>query len=155
MALFIDVLTDNRNRTVGEIRHMLSKYNGSLGENGCVAWIFELKGSIVVPANGRTEDDMMELVVDSGADDYEAQGDFFQITSGPGDLHAVREALEAKGVEITEAELVRIPQNTVKLDGKHAEQMLKLMELLEDQDDVQRVSANFDIPDEFMQQADN
>lgn len=151
VALFLDVMTDNRNRTVAEIRHVLTKANGSLGENGCVAWMFELKGNITAPAGGRSEDEMMELVVEAGGEDLSGEEDVWVVTTGPADLFAVRESLEAQGVEIQGAELVRIPQNTVKLDGKDAESMLKLMEALEELDDVQRISANFDIPDEILQ----
>jgi YebC/PmpR family DNA-binding regulatory protein len=151
VALFIDVLTDNKNRTVGEIRHILGKHNGSLGENGCVAWMFALKGIITVPAGGRGEDEALELVLEAGAEDFTLEGDVLQITTGATDLFTVRDAIVAKGIEVEGAELVRIPQNTVKLEGKDAEGMLKLLEALEDQDDVQRVSANFDIPDEILQ----
>jgi YebC/PmpR family DNA-binding regulatory protein len=151
VALFIDVLTDNRNRTVSEIRHVLTKHHGSMGEAGCVAWMFELKGTILIAANERTEDEVMELVVEAGGDDYTLEGDVFQITTASTALFSVREAIESKGIEIVSAELVRVPQNTVRLEGKDAEQMLKLLEALEDQDDVQRVSANFDIADELLQ----
>jgi YebC/PmpR family DNA-binding regulatory protein len=151
VALFLDVVTDNRNRTVGEIRHLLTKANGSLGENGCVAWMFELKGNITLPEGERSEDEMMELVVEAGAEDLALEDDVWIVVTAPVELFAVREALEEKGLEVERAELVRIPQNTVKLEGKEAEAMLRLMEALEDHDDVQRVSANFDIPDEILQ----
>ncbi|GJM45490.1 MAG: putative transcriptional regulatory protein [Gemmatimonadota bacterium] len=151
VALFLDVVTDNRNRTVAEIRHTLSKHNGSLGENGCVAWMFEQKGNIVIPADGLGEDAVMELVVDAGADDFSREGDVWEIVTAPTELFNVREALEKKGVPVESADLVRVPQNTVKLEGKQAESMIRLMEALEDQDDVQRVSANFDIPDDILQ----
>lgn len=151
VALFLDVMTDNRNRTVGEIRYLLTKANGSLGENGCVAWMFELKGNITLADGGRSEDEMMELVVEAGAEDLSREEDIWIVSTAPVDLFAVREALEDKGLEIQGAELVRVPQNTVKLEGKEAESMLKLMEALEDHDDIQRVSANFDIPDEILQ----
>jgi YebC/PmpR family DNA-binding regulatory protein len=151
VALFIDVVTDNRNRTVAEIRHLLTKHNGSLGENGCVAWMFEQKGRILVNADGRDEDQMMELALEAGAEDLSAEGDVFQITTAPTELFAVREALEEKGVTVTSAELDRVPQNTVRVEGKEAEQLLKLLDALEDQDDTQRVSANFDVPEELMQ----
>lgn len=150
-ALFLDVVTDNRNRTVSEIRHMLSKHNGSLGENGCVAWMFEQKGNVWIPVAGRSEEEVMELVVEVGAEDFAADGELWQIVTAPQDLFKVQEALEERGVDIDSAELVRVPQNTVKLEGSQAESMLKLMNALEDQDDVQRVSANFDIPDEILQ----
>lgn len=151
VAIFIDVLTDNKNRTVGEIRHILTKNNGALGENGCVAWIFTLRGMISVPFATKNEEQIMELVVEAGAEDFLPAGDVWQIMTSPGDLFTVRETLEKKGVEISAAELIRLPQNTVKLAGKDAEVMFRLMEALEDNDDVQRVSANFDIADELME----
>jgi YebC/PmpR family DNA-binding regulatory protein len=151
VALFIDTVSDNKNRTVGEVRHVLAKHNGSLGENGCVAWMFELRGSLTIPAGDLGEEEMMELVVESGADDFSRDGDVWQVLTPATDLFSVRESLAAREVTIESAELVRIPQNTVRLEGKEAEQMLKLMEALEDLDDVQRVSANFDIPDEILQ----
>jgi YebC/PmpR family DNA-binding regulatory protein len=151
VALYIDTLSDNRNRTVGEIRHILTKNNGSLGEAGCVAWMFSQRGVITIPAAGRSEEEIMELVVECGGDDFIVEGDVCQITTSPTALHAVREAIQAKGVEITSAELARIPQNTVRLQGKEAEQMIRLLESLEDHDDVQRISANFDIADELME----
>ncbi|NNE43554.1 MAG: YebC/PmpR family DNA-binding transcriptional regulator [Gemmatimonadetes bacterium] len=151
VALYIEVLTDNRNRTVAEIRHMLSKHGGSLGENGCVAWMFDLRGIIVTPVDGRSEDDMMELALEAGAEDIAQEGDVFQITTAPAELFAVKQGLEAQDITVASAELVRIPQNTVRVEGKDAEKMMKLMEMLEDQDDVQRVASNFDIPDELLQ----
>ncbi len=149
-ALFLDTLSDNKNRTVGEIRHILSKHNGSLGENGCVAWMFEQKGCILIPASDRSEDDVMELTVEIGAEDFSREGDVWQLLTASTELFAVRVALESREIPVESAELVRIPQNTVKLEGKAAQTMMKLMEALEDLDDVQRVSANFDIPDEVL-----
>lgn len=151
VALFIDVLTDNKNRTVGEVRHILTKNGGSLGEAGCVAWMFSLRGMISVPATSKSEEEVMDLVVESGAEDFAAAGDAWQIMTSPGELFTVREALEKRGVEISAADLTRVPQNTVKLVGKDAEAMIRLMEALEDNDDVQRVSANFDIADELLE----
>jgi YebC/PmpR family DNA-binding regulatory protein len=151
VALFIDVVTDNRNRTVAEIRHLLTRHNGSLGEAGCVAWMFEQKGSILVKRDGRDEDALLELALEAGAEDVSLVGDMVQITTAPSDLFAVREALEKEGVTVASSELARIPQNTVRVEGKEAEQLLKLLDALEDQDDTQRVSANFDVPEELMQ----
>ncbi len=151
VALFIDVLTDNKNRTVGEVRHILTKNGGALGEVGCVAWMFALRGMITISASSKTEEEVMEIVVDSGAEDFAAAGDVWQIMTAPGDLFTVRDAIEKSGVEIASAELTRVPQNTVKLAGKDAEAMIRLMEALEDNDDVQRVSANFDIADELLE----
>ncbi|MBZ0269138.1 YebC/PmpR family DNA-binding transcriptional regulator [bacterium] len=150
VAIFLDVMTDNRNRTVSEIRHALSRHSGSLGENGCVAWMFEQKGSVTIPADGLGEEEVMELVVEVDAEDFTGDGDVWQILTAPGELFSVREALEAKSIAVESAELVRIPQNTVKLEGSQAQSMLKLMSLLEELDDVQRISANFDIPDDVL-----
>jgi YebC/PmpR family DNA-binding regulatory protein len=151
VAMFIDTLSDNKNRTVGEIRHILTKNGGSLGEAGCVAWMFTLRGMITIPSAGRSEEDAMELVVDVGAEDFTLAGDAVQIMTSPGELFTIRDAIEKRGIEVTSAELTRVPQNTVKLAGKDAEAMIRLMEALEDNDDVQRVSANFDIADELME----
>ena len=151
VAILIDTLTDNRNRTVSEIRHVLTRNNGSMGEAGSVAWMFTQRGSIVIPARGRSEDEIMELVVESGAEDFSQEGENVQLLTSATALFEVRDALEAKGVQIESASLVRIPQSTVRLEGKDAEHMLRLLEALEEQDDVQRVFANFDIPDEILQ----
>lgn len=152
VAVFVDCLTDNRNRTVAEIRHIFSKYNGNLGENGCVAWMFDKKGIITVKSDGVDEDSLMETALDAGATDIQTQEDAFEVTTEPGELEQVRGALEGASLPILEAEVRRIPQNTVKLDRKGAESMMKLMEALEDHDDVQQVSANFDIEDSLMEE---
>lgn len=152
VALIIDILTDNKNRTVAEIRHIFGKHNGNLGESGCVAWMFDKKGLITVEAEKVDEDRLMELALNAGAEDMQADDDIFEITTKPEDMEKVREALEKNGITIASAQVSRIPQSTIKLEGKHAEQMLKLMEKLEDHDDVQDVCANFDIPDEVMEQ---
>jgi YebC/PmpR family DNA-binding regulatory protein len=155
VAVFIDALTDNRNRTVSEIRHIFSRFNGNMGENGCVAWMFDKRGVITVNANGVDEDFLMEIALDAGATDVQNQEDVFEITSEPGDMEKVREALVKANLQIMEAEVRRIPQNTVKLDRKGAESMLKLMEALEDHDDVHNVSANFDIDDKIIEELSN
>ncbi len=152
VAVFIDCLTDNRNRTVAEVRHIFGKYNGNLGENGCVAWMFDRKGIIAVKADGIDEDAFMEIALEAGAADIQTQEDAFEVTTEPNDLEQVRGALEKSEMPILEAEVRRIPQNTVKLDRKGAESMMKLMDALEDQDDVQQVSANFDIDDAVLEE---
>lgn len=152
VAIFVDCLTDNRNRTVSEIRHVFSKYNGNLGENGCVAWMFDKKGIITVKSDGIEEDAIMEIALEAGATDIQTQEDAYEITTEPGDLEKVRGELEKAEMPILEADVRRIPQNTVKLDRKGAESMLKLMDALENQDDVQQVSANFDIDDAIMEE---
>jgi len=152
VAVFIDTLTDNRNRTVSEIRHIFSRFNGNLGENGCVAWMFDRKGVITVRSNGVNEDSLMEIALDAGATDVQSQEDAFEVTTEPQDLERVREALVKANLQIMGAEIQRMPQNTVKLDRKSAESMLKLMEALEEHDDVQNVSANFDIDDDIIEE---
>lgn len=151
VAILIDTLTDNRNRTVSEIRHVLTRNNGSMGEAGSVSWMFAQKGSLLIPAAGRSEDEIMDLVVECGAEDFSVEGESIQLLTAPTTLFEVRDALDAKGVKVESANLVRIPQTTIRLQGKDAEHMLRLLEALEEQDDVQRVSANFDIPDEILQ----
>ncbi len=150
VAVLVEALTDNKNRTVAEIRHIFDKYNGNLGESGCVSWIFEKKGIINVPAQGLTEDQVMELALESGAQDVTMEDDMFEITTDPAEFEAVRKAVEDKGWKIDEASITMVPQNSVKLEGKKAEQMLKMMDVLDDHDDLQNVYANFDISDEEM-----
>jgi YebC/PmpR family DNA-binding regulatory protein len=151
VALMIDVLTDNKNRTVGEIRHILMKHDGHLGEGGSVAWNFTQKGMITVPVEGNDEDRVLEVVLEAGAEDLKTEGENFEITTDPKDFAAVREALTAAEIGVNHAEVTRIPGTTVKLEEKDARKILKLMNSLDDQDDVQNVSANFDIPDEIME----
>lgn len=150
VAVMLEVLTDNKNRTVSEIRHIFDKFNGSLGESGCVAWLFDKKGIVVVTAEAVDEDDVMELALEAGAEDVEGEGDAFEMTTAPGDFEAVRSAVEEKGWKIELAEITMIPKDTVKLDGKKAEQMLKMMDALDDNEDLQKVYANFDISEEEM-----
>lgn len=148
-AIMIEAMTDNRNRTAGEIRHIFSKNGGSLGESGCVAWMFQEKGLIVIDKseNDWNEDDLMLLAIDSGAEDFKVEYDSFEITSGPRDLQDVKESLEKAGVKVTLAEVTMIPQTTVKLEGKEEEQMMKLLDTLEEHDDVQNVYTNFEMKD--------
>ena len=150
VAVLVEALTDNKNRTVAEIRHIFDKYNGNLGETGCVNWIFEKKGMIVIPLKGLTEDEVMELALENGAQDVSVEEDTFEITTEPTDFEVVRKAVEDKGWKIEVAEITMIPQNTVKLEGKKAEQMLKMMDTLDDHEDLQKVYANFDISEEEM-----
>ena len=152
VAIMVEIMTDNKNRTVAEMRHIFSKHNGNLGESGCVAWMFDKKGLIVVDTDKADEDQLMEIVLNAGAEDMRRNGDVFEIITLPEELLPVREAIDQEGIEISVAQVSRIPQSTVRLEGKHAEQMLKLMEKLEDHEDVQNVFANFDIPDEVMEQ---
>ena len=151
VAVFLSVLTDNKNRTVAELRHTFSKYGGNLGENGCVAWMFDNTGVITVETSVCDEDTLMEIVLEAGASDMSNQGDVYEIITAPSDLEQVRSAIEAKSIPMVSAELTMIPQNTVKLNEKQAEKMLKMYEELEEHDDVQKVYANFDIDDSIME----
>jgi YebC/PmpR family DNA-binding regulatory protein len=152
-AVMVETATDNRNRTVGDVRHIFDKYGGNLGQNGCVAWMFDKKGVIEVDADKANEDELMELVLEAGAEDMKLTEGTFEITTAAASLYAVKQALDAKGVPTTLAEVTMIPQTTVRLEGKQATQMLKLMDALEDHEDVQKVSANFDIDASVMEQA--
>ena len=145
VAMIMEVTTDNKNRTLSEIRHILSKHGGNLGANGCVAWMFSKKGYVVVEKSKAGEDKMLELVTEAGADDLNDDGDNWEITSTPERYPAVVEALKTGGIEPAVAEISMVPQSNVKLTGKSADQMLRLMEELEDHDDVQHVYANFEI----------
>ena len=149
-AIMLDVMTDNKNRTVADIRHIFSKHNGNLGETGCVAWMFKKKGLIILPAEGVNEDQLMEVALDAGADDISQEEDTFEVTTEPDLMETVKEAIEKAGLPVSEASVTMIPQSTVKLEGKQAIQMLKMMESLEDHDDVQNVYANFDIDEDVM-----
>jgi len=152
VALIVDVLTDNRNRTVSEIRFLMSKHGGNLGETGCVAWMFKKRGVITVDRGAADEDRLMELVLEAGADDFISDTDTFQVISPLESFSAVRDAIEKAGMTMTNAGLTMVPESTVKVSGHQAEQVLKLLEDLEDHDDVQSVSANFDIDEEVMAQ---
>jgi len=151
VAVLVEVMTDNRNRTVAEIRHIFSKHGGNLGENGCVAWIFEKKGSILLDKKAIDEDALMELVIEAGAEDVREEEHEFEVITNPATFENVKRAIDQQKLRCIEARIGMIPQNTVKLEGGKAEQMLKLMEKLEDNEDVQNVFANFDIADEIME----
>jgi YebC/PmpR family DNA-binding regulatory protein len=151
VAMLVQVLTDNKNRTVADVRHVFSKHNGNMGETGCVSWMFENKGLILVDKAGVDEDKLLEVALDAGALDVKDNGKEFEVTVAPAAYEAVKKKIEEAGFKPTYAELTMVPQTTVKLAGKEAEQMLKLMEGLEDSDDVQKVYANFDIAEEEME----
>lgn len=148
VAIIADAMTDNKNRTVSEVRHVFSKYNGNLGETGCVSWMFSRKGVIRVPLSASGEDELMEIVVESGAEDMVKEEAAYEITTATEDFDAVHEALKAKKIPVESAEIAKVPSTYVKLEGKQAEQMLKLYDKLEELDDIQNVWANFDIADE-------
>jgi YebC/PmpR family DNA-binding regulatory protein len=145
VALLIDAVTDNPTRTVAEIRSKMTRLGGNLGTPNSVAWMFEKKGQISVPASSIEEDALMEAALDAGAEDVVREDDLFTVSTSPNDFHTVQEALKAKGVQIGEAELAMLPKNTVKVEGKEAESLFKLLETIEDLDDVQKVWANFDV----------
>ena len=144
-ALIVETLTDNKNRTVGEIRHMLAKYNGNLAAENSVAWMFHRKGQVLVEKEKADEEKLLEVALEAGADDMSDDGGVWEIVSPPESFEGVRDAVKALGLEPASAEVAMIPQNYVKLQGKDAQVMLKLMEALDDHDDVQHVWANFDI----------
>ncbi len=147
VAILVETVTDNSNRTVSEIRHMFSRNNGNMGASGSVAWMFQRKGSLVLPKGGQplNEDDLLGLILDAGADDLATEDEMFTVTTTPQAFDVVKKAIEDKGMKVESAALQMVPQNTVKVTGKEAEQLLKLMETLEEHDDVQNVYANFDI----------
>jgi len=150
VAIMVEIMTDNKNRSVAEIRHIFSKHNGNLGETGCVAWMFQKKGLIILPVEGVNEDKLMEVVLEAGGDDINRETDNFEVTTEPDVLETVKDAIEKAGLPISEASVTMIPQSTIKLEGKQAVSMLKMMEALEDHEDVQNVYANFDIDEDVM-----
>jgi len=151
-AILIEAMTDNRNRTSADIRYIFSKSSGNLGEAGCVAWMFDKKGYLVVEKSAVDEEKLMELALDAGAEDIQEGEKEFDVITDPGAFDAVKEALDKAEIPYLLAEVTMHPQSVVQLEGKNAEQMLRLMEQLEDQDDVQKVYANFDIPEGVMEQ---
>jgi YebC/PmpR family DNA-binding regulatory protein len=149
VAVLVRALTDNRNRTAGDMRYIFSRNNGNLGEAGCVGWMFASKGQIVIPAEKcrQTEDELFELVSEAGADDLQNTGDMYEVYTEAAALDSVRRYLEEQGIAIKSAELTMIPRNTIEISGEQAELVLGLVDALEDNDDVQTVYANFTIPD--------
>lgn len=150
VALIIESVTDNKNRTVAEVRHLLEKYGGKLGASNSVSYMFHRKGLISVPRASFSEDDLMNLILDAGADDMKSDEDQYQVITTPESFESVRQALGSRGVTPDEAEIQLIPGTTVHVSGKEAEQVLKLMEDLEDHDDIQHVYANFDIDEKVL-----
>ena len=151
VAVLVEVMTDNKNRTVAEIRHIFSKHGGNLGENGCVSWMFDKKGSILIDKKAIDEEELMELALEAGADDVREEEHEYEIITSPAVFEEVHRAVEAKGLKPLAAQIGMVPQNTIALGEDKAPQMLKMMEKLEDNDDVQNVYANFDISDEMME----
>jgi len=151
VAILVELMTDNKNRTMAEIRHAFTKYNGNIGTANCVAWMFAKKGLIAFEKDKVDEETLMEVALDSGAEDINDEGTTLEVVTDPKNFETVKDALDKSNLKYLFAKVAMIPQNTVKLDAKEAEQTLKLMEALEDSDDVQNVYANFDIPDEIME----
>ncbi|MES4793460.1 MAG: YebC/PmpR family DNA-binding transcriptional regulator [Chloroflexota bacterium] len=150
VAILVSALTDNRNRTVSEVRHQFSRAGGSLGETGSVAWQFEPRGIITIPLDGRDADDVALQAIDAGADDVEVQGDVLEVRTDPATLESVRKTLEAAGLPVENADFTMIPKTTIELEEKTAHQVLRLIEALEDLEDVQRVYSNADFSDDVI-----
>jgi YebC/PmpR family DNA-binding regulatory protein len=152
IALLVEVATDNKNRTVAEVRHIFSRHSGNMGESGSVAWMFEKKGIITLPKQGKSEDDIMELVLNAGAEDMRIEDEYFEIQTDVESFESVRKALAEKKLAMDNASLQWIAKNTVNIAGENAEKMMKLIEGLEDCDDVQNVYSNADFDEEFIKQ---
>jgi len=151
VAVLLDCLTDNKNRTVADLKHVFDRHGGSLGSPGCVSWIFVKKGLMVFDETAAEEEKIMEIALDAGAEDVRQVGSQFEVVMDPADFEKVKKAFDGAGIPYSLAEITMIPQNTVRLEGKKAEQMLNLMEALDDIDDISHVYANFDIPDEYIE----
>ncbi len=151
VAILVDILTDNKNRTMAEVRHAFTRSNGNIGATGCVAWMFDKKGLFSFEKGKVDEERLMEVALDAGAQDINDEGSAIEVLTDPKDFEQVKEALDKAGLAYTLAKITMVPKNTVKLGEKEAEQTLKLIETLEDLDDVQNVHANFDIPDEILE----
>ena len=151
IAILVSIMTDNRNRTVPEIRHMFSKHGGNMGEAGCVSWMFDKKGYIVVEGGKVDEEKLMSLIVEAGAEDMRRDGDNFEVITAPGDLENVKKTIEDGGITVALSEVTMLPQNYMELDDRSAMQVLKLIEALEDNDDVQNVYSNLNVRDEVLE----
>lgn len=149
VAVILDIMTDNRNRTAADVRHLFSKYGGNLGATGCVAWMFKQKAVFIVEREVfGDEDELLSIALEAGAEDMKAEGDVFEIVAEPGDYDAVADALAAKGIETASAEVTMVPDNTVRIEGKDAEKMMSLVDALEEHDDVQNIYANYEMDEE-------
>ncbi|MCM8765007.1 MAG: YebC/PmpR family DNA-binding transcriptional regulator [Candidatus Omnitrophica bacterium] len=151
VAILVETLTDNKRRTAAEIRSIFSRHNGNLGESGCVSWMFERKGVVTLKNQGIDEEKLLSFVLDAGAEDLKLDNDLFEIVCTPDKLEAVKKILENNKIPIESASVNLIPKNTVRIEGKDAEQLLKLLDELEEHEDVQNVHSNFDIPDELIE----
>lgn len=148
VAVLVECLTDNRNRTIAEVRHAFGKAGGNVGTDGCVSWMFDKKGLIVVSKDDSDEDTLMEVALDAGAEDIKDEGDDFEVITEPADFDAVKSAMDEADIKCGVAEITMVPQNLTKVEGNEAESMVKFMEVLDDLDDVQKFYTNADIPDE-------
>lgn len=151
VAMLIEVATDNKNRSVAEVRHLLSKYNGSMGENGSVAWMFNRKGIITLPVQNKSEDEIMDIVLEAGAEDLHTEEDFFEVQTDLESFEPVRKALVAADLQIENASLQWIAKNTVNISGEDAEKVMKIIEAMEDSEDVQNVYSNADFDEDLIQ----
>jgi len=149
-AVLLESLTDNKNRAVADIRHIFAKCGGNLGENGCVAWMFDKKGYIVVDRSAIDEDSLMETALDAGAEDVREDDSNFEVITAPEDFEAVKDAIDENSIPYLDAEVTMLPQTATSLEGKEADQMIRLMDMLDDCEDVQKVYTNADIPDEMV-----
>ena len=154
VAVLLDCLTDNKNRTVADIKHLFERHGGNLGEPGCVAWMFEQKGLIVFEKDKTDEEQLFDLALEAGAEDVNEDETEFEVITDPSDLESVKQTIDNAGLSYTFAEVTKIPQNMVKVEGKKAQQTLNLMQSIEDHDDVSHVYANCDIPDDVMEALD-
>ena len=150
-AVLVDCLTDNKNRSVADIKHLFERYGGNLGEPGCVTWIFEQRGLVVLEKDKVDEDQLIDLALEAGAEDVIEEETEFEVVTAPTDFEAVKKAIDDAGLPYTLAEVTKIPKNMIKIEGKKAQQMINLMQALEDHDDVNHVYANFDIADDVME----
>ncbi|NIR18077.1 MAG: YebC/PmpR family DNA-binding transcriptional regulator [Desulfobacterales bacterium] len=151
VALMMNCLTDNRNRTIADIKHIFERHGGNLGEPGCVSWIFEKRGLVVFEKNSVEEEKLLDLALEAGAEDIKESETQFEVLTDPADFESIKKAFDDEGLSYSLAEISMIPQNTVKLEGRDAERVLSLLEALEENDDISHVYANFDIPDEVME----
>jgi len=155
VAILVDVLTDNKNRAAAEVRNIMSKKGGNLAGAGAVSYLFSKKGYFLIEKSQAKEDDLMNIVLEAGAEDFKSDEKNYEVTTAPGDFEKVKQAITAKGIKCQDAEVTMIPSTTVKVTGSDAKQVLALIDALEEHDDVQQVYANFDIPDEIMEQLSN
>ncbi len=149
VALLVEAMTDNRNRTAAEMRHIFSKHGGNMGESGCVSWMFHKKGLVLIDkATGLSEEDLLAIVLEAGAEDMDSEGEQYEVTCAPDDFEGLLNAMEKAGVKWDSAEISMIPETSIALDGDDAAKLMRLVDALEEQDDVQNVYGNFDVPDE-------